>query len=148
MNDDGRVTIRFGFHRARPSKRVRIREGARPTPPPEGSVPRIARLLALAHHYSGLVERGEVKGYAELARLTHVTRARITQVMNLLFLAPDIQEEILDLPRTKKGDDPIRERQLREVIGRVDWDEQRVSWKAVCGRGARRSGARSLSGSR
>ncbi|MBI3722352.1 hypothetical protein HY251_00125, partial [bacterium] len=129
MNENGRVTVHYTFHRACPSKRVRIREGAAPAPPPEGSVPRIARLLALAHHYNGLIERGEVAGYAELARLTRVTRARITQVMNLLYLAPDIQEEILDLPRTKKGDDPICERQLRKIVRVVEWDQQRAAWR-------------------
>lgn len=59
----------------------------------------------------GPASRG--RAAAGLARLGHVTRARVTQIMNLLNLAPDIQEEILFLPRTLKGRDPIRERHLR-----------------------------------
>ena len=35
---------------------------------------------------------------AELARLGRVSRARITQIMDLLMLAPEIQEEVLHLP--------------------------------------------------
>ena len=35
-----------------------------------------------------------------------VTRARMTQIMNLLNLAPDIQEELLLLPPVTEGRDP------------------------------------------
>lgn len=62
---------------------------------------------------------------AELARLGHVTRARLTQIMNLLNLAPDIQEAILHLPRVERGRDPITERQLRPIAAVVDWERQR-----------------------
>jgi hypothetical protein len=59
----------------------------------------------------------DVKSLADIARLGHVTRARVTQIMNLLLLAPDIQEEILFfLPPTTDGGDPITERDLRQVL--------------------------------
>jgi hypothetical protein len=67
------------------------------------AVPRISRLMALAIWMQELVNRGEVADYAELARLAHVSRARITQIMNLTLLAPDIQEAILFLPRSNGG---------------------------------------------
>jgi hypothetical protein len=57
---------------------------------------------------------------AELARLGHVTRARLTQIMNLLCLAPDIQEQILFLPATERGRDVVAEKQLRPVAGAPD----------------------------
>jgi hypothetical protein len=60
-------------------------------------IPRIARLMALAIKFQDMINRGEVRDYADLARLGYVTRARITQIMNLLLLAPDIQEEIMGL---------------------------------------------------
>ena len=63
-----------------------------PGPP---RIPRITRLLALAIKFQDMVDRGEVRDYADLARLGYVTRARLTQVMNLLLLAPDIQERLL-----------------------------------------------------
>jgi hypothetical protein len=62
------------------------------------SIPRIARLMALAIRFEGLLRSGTIRDCAELARLGRVTRARVTQIMKLLNLAPDIQEQILFLP--------------------------------------------------
>jgi hypothetical protein len=93
-----------------------------------GRVPRISRLMALAIRFDELLRIEEVKDYAELARLGHVTRARVTQVMNLLNLAPDIQEELLFLPNTKKGRDPINETELRKHAGTALWTMQRTDW--------------------
>lgn len=72
---------------------------------------------------------------AELARVEHVTRARLTQIMNMLNLAPDIQEAILMMPAPESGRDPVTEKQLRPVAAQLDWDEQRKSWGRV-GHGA------------
>ena len=60
---------------------------------PAGRLPRITRLMALAIRFEQLIRDGIVDDYAALARLGKVSRARVTQVMNLLLLAPDIQEE-------------------------------------------------------
>lgn len=49
----------------------------------------------------------DARDYADLARLGHVTRPRLTQIMELFLLAPDIQEEILFLPAVTSGDDLI-----------------------------------------
>jgi hypothetical protein len=68
-----------------------------------GRIPRIARLLALAHKLEDLVRQGIIADYATLARLGQVSRARVTQIMNLLHLAPAIQEALLFLPRTGPG---------------------------------------------
>src|SRR5262245_42686755 len=73
-----------------------------------GRIPRVARLMALAHRFDGLIREGVVTGQADLARLGKVTRARITQLMNLLFLAPTIQEELLFLPAIEHGRDPLK----------------------------------------
>ena len=70
---------------------------------------------------------------AELARLGHVSRARLTQIMNLLHLAPDIQEEILFLPLTKRGRDSVTERELRPIAAMADWRKQRQWWKRSVG---------------
>jgi len=75
-----------------------------------------------------MIRDGEVRDYADLARLGHVTRARLTQIMNLLNLAPDIQEAILFLPAVTTGDDPIHERQLRPIVKVLDWGKQRKMW--------------------
>ena len=96
-----------------------------------GNVPRVARLMALAIHFEGLLRRGEVRDYATLARLGQVTRARMSQIMDLLCLAPDIQEEILFLPRTVNGRDPITEQDLRPIAAIVDWHAQREAWRRL-----------------
>jgi len=93
-----------------------------------GNIPRVSSLMALAIRFDSLVRRGEIRDYTDLARLGYVTRARITQIMNLLNLAPDIQEEILFLPRTMKGRDLIRERDLRPIAAVPHWHRQRKMW--------------------
>jgi hypothetical protein len=92
-----------------------------------GKVPRVTRLMALAIKFEGMVACGEVHDYADLARLGFVTRARMTQIMNLLNLAPDIQEAILFTPPTNKGRDPMSERSLRKVTAIVSWTRQRAA---------------------
>lgn len=96
---------------------------------PPGRVPRIARLMALALKFDQLVRHGVIANYAELASLGLVTRARITQIMNLLQLAPDLQEAILFLPRTLRGRDPFHVRQLQPLTQEIDWCKQRQTWR-------------------
>jgi hypothetical protein len=95
---------------------------------PLGRVPRVARLLALAIRFEGLVRSGAVASYAELARLGQVTDARISQIMDLTLLAADIQEAILFLPRTELGRDPIVMRDLLRIAAARDWAKQRRMW--------------------
>jgi hypothetical protein len=87
--------------------------------------------MALARRLEELIRSGKVSGYAELARLGHVTRARLSQIMSLLCLAPDLQEEILFLPRTFKGRDPIQLRHLLRITVITDWRKQKTRWKAM-----------------
>jgi hypothetical protein len=87
--------------------------------------------MALAIHMQRLIDEGVVRNYAELARLGHVTRSRISQIMNLNLLAPDIQEEILFLPRVDHGRDPIREHAVRPIAATIDWGKQRRIWREV-----------------
>jgi hypothetical protein len=95
-----------------------------PAPEPQGIPPRIARLLALAHKLDALVRSGAVTGYADLARLGHVSPARLTQILVLLHLAPSIQEHLLFL---SAGDARfIRESELRKIAREPRWDRQRA----------------------
>ena len=96
---------------------------------PEGRVPRVARLMALAIRFDRLLFDGVVGDMTELARLAHVTQPRMTQVMNLLHLAPDIQEDILHLPPIKVGKDTLTERDLRPITQLRDWRKQREAWR-------------------
>ena len=100
------------------------------TPPlPTGRVPRVSRLLALAHKLDDLLRQGTIRDYAALARLGHVSRARISQIMNLLDLAADIQEDILLLPPTLRGRDFMTLRQLQPIARTLDWRQQRALWR-------------------
>jgi hypothetical protein len=86
--------------------------------------PRLARLLALAHKLDGVVRTGKVKDYAELARLAHISSARIGQIVVFGLLAPAIQEHILFLPAEQAG--LIGERELRQIAREPRWDLQRA----------------------
>ena len=140
-----RADFRVQFYRrAKGQKHVRPEPAApqeKPVPasvqpldrPSPQIIPKITRLLVLGHHFERLVREGGVKDYAEIARLAGLSRARVTQIVNLMLRAPDIQEAILDVPRVVKGSDPITERQLREIVSEVDWSNQRTMWEALEG---------------
>ena len=98
---------------------------------PLGRVPRVSRVMALAIQFDDLLRSGTVSDTIELARLARVTQPRITQVMNLLHLAPDIQEELLFLPLVTQGRDPIHEKQLRRLCAEVRWNRQRQQWASL-----------------
>ena len=86
----------------------------RPKPPKEPRTPRVVELLRKAMEWQALIESGEVHNKAEIARQEGITRARVTQVMGLLRLAPEIREQILALPETV-GPLAITERALRPI---------------------------------
>ena len=98
--------------------------GPEPASPPQGRAPRIARLVALAHKLDGLVRSGAVRDYAELARLGHISAARVSQIMILLQLAPAIQEHVLFLSADEAR--LITEPTLRTIAREPLWDHQRA----------------------
>jgi hypothetical protein len=104
----------------------RAASASTPTPTVE-RILRISRLMALAIKFEDMIARGEVRDRADLARLGYVTRARITQIMNLLHLAPDLQEEIL-FWNSASSRVVMGERQLRDIIAEVSWKDQRTRW--------------------
>lgn len=119
-------TISFRTRRQKNDERRARREaGLRQTHPA-----RVARLLAQAHDIEARVQSGEFRDYADVARHHGLTRARLTQVMNLLLLAPDIQADVLAL-RFPPGREPVTERHLRQVLQSPVWTEQRVVWRRL-----------------
>ena len=124
------VTVEFTLT---PQHRRR-EKAAEPAPNPAAAsshsrIPRITRLMALAIKFQDMVDRGEVHDYADLARLGYVSRARMTQIMNLLHLAPDIQEELLGLPVILITQMRFAERHLRVITGLAVWADQRQIWR-------------------
>ena len=120
------------FTRGGRAGRKEIEDGPVPAPAATGRVLRVSRFMALAIRFDALVRSGAVRDYAELARLGHVTRARVSQVMSLLNLAPDIQEAILFLPRTERGRDAVILADVLPIPLMHDWSKQRRHWATLC----------------
>ena len=136
MRTDTGVTVEFEVHLSKGARgAVEVRSGGAPeqpvNPAPAGSIPRVSKLMALALRIDGLVRSGEIRDYADVARLGGVTRARIAQIAGLACLAPDIMEEVLHLPLTVKGRDAITERDLRPIASEPDWGKQRRAWSVL-----------------
>jgi hypothetical protein len=127
------TTTIFKVHLARgPHGQLELKEGAAPAKPRPAAVPaRIARRLALAHRLDALVRSGEAKDYATLAAVGQVTRARVSQILDLLLLAPDIQERLLDLVKPDIGRELVSEQDLRPVVAEPDWKKQRHLFDAL-----------------
>jgi len=117
------VPLQWGRRQGRPARKKAA--GAI-----EPRIPRITRLMALAIKFEDMIACGEVRDYAEIARLGFVTRARLTQIMNLLLLAPEIQEAILmqagipDFMTTG-------ETKLRRLTTIADWGQQKLVAKGL-----------------
>jgi len=128
------VSIERGFHLAidaqrRGGYRVALRRGKAPEPEPEEEpaerIPRISRLMALAIHYQGLLDSGVVPDASTLARLAGVTQPRMTQILNLNLLAPEIQEALLFLVSEQAHRKYLSERHLRPLTQIRNWCRQR-----------------------
>ena len=125
------IEVPVHFHRCGHGSRKEMRSGLEEIPLPPGRVPRVARLMALALRFNELVRAGQIESYSALASLGHVSRARISQIANLLNLAPDIQEALLFLPPTRRGRDPIILADLMPLTARLDWRKQRRLWRRL-----------------
>lgn len=126
------TTITRQIHFKAKGRRKTIAKGAKPaaiTSP--GRTPRVSKLMALAIRYDQLLDDGVVASQSDLAKLLHITQPRMTQIMNLLHLAPEIQEAILHLPPVHEGGDPVTERDLREVTRLKNWRKQIEAWAQI-----------------
>ena len=123
------VKRQFDVRRGR-SNRRQDRPAAKPKIA-AGCVPRISRLMALAIRFDELVQDGVVENLAKLARLGHVTRARLTQISNLRNLRTDIQEDLLYLFFANGRRDRISERTLRCITAELDWQKRRQARRVV-----------------
>ena len=105
------------------------------TPPPPKPEPvrrpaKVAQQLALAHHLQAAIDRGAIADRADVARKLGLTRARVTQLLDLLLLAPDLQDAVLALEAVD-GAEPMAERTLRAVAHAGTWAEQRAAWEML-----------------
>jgi len=124
-----RFAVKLGSGRTG-HKTLRLQK-PKPANPAPAAPSRLARMLALAHHYDDMIREGVVEDQAEIARLMRVTRARVTQVMNLLNLAPDVQEEILFGRAGPGRKRELSERHARTIALTEDWAQQRRAWRGA-----------------
>ena len=123
------VEIQFRLHA---TGRPRGGPGPSDAPPPgNGRLPRVTQVMALAIQFQDMIRRGEAKDYADLARLGCLTRERMSQIMELVWLAPDIQQEILEFRPTLQSRFPISEVAVCRIGGCLLWEEQRGAWSKL-----------------
>jgi hypothetical protein len=118
---------RSGPRRPAPTKT----DATSPPSGPVGRISRVARLMALAIKLDGLIKSGEITSQRELAAIANVTPARVTQILNLLHLAPELQEALVNLPPVVSGRDTLTERQLRRVSSLSCWRQQATLWRRI-----------------
>jgi predicted XRE-type DNA-binding protein len=134
----GTVVLKGKLHRVRRGNGHTYVQGDRPAPRPTVRKPaRVARMLAFAHKLKQAIEAGEYEGQADAARQLGLTRARLSQLMDLTCLTPQIQEEILFLERVD-GTELTSERKLRPICQEQSWQEQLIDFNQVQGRHTKR----------
>ena len=99
--------------------------------PNTGTVPRVKRLLALACHYDKILAENPNISQNKLASLLPITRARLTQILNLNFLSNHIKNEIMDMPNTFKGKDRISTKIVVKISQELEWDVQNEMWEKL-----------------
>ena len=127
MNTALTITREFHTTRRRDGQQ-HLRQGLAPETP-QGKIPRISRLMALAIHCDELLRTGQVANQSALAEYAQITPARLTQILTLLNLAPAIQEELLFPPRTMEGRGEIQEKGVRRIAMEMDWSQQVLNWQ-------------------
>ncbi|ACY13630.1 hypothetical protein [Haliangium ochraceum] len=117
--------FRYGGGNGRPH---RFTGQPAPTAPPPARRPaRVAQMLAFAHRVDREVERGDFESRSAAARHYGMTTGRITQLLSLLWLAPDVQEDVLFLEAID-GCEPVSGQALEKIARIADWGEQRRGW--------------------
>src|ERR1700687_1630132 len=96
-----------------------------------GRLPRVTQVMALAIQFQDMIQRGEARDYADLARLGCQTRERMSQIMELVWLAPDIQQEILEFRPSFGARFPISEVAVRKIASTLAWEQQRRRWREL-----------------
>jgi len=99
-------------------------------PPKVPHTPRVVELLRKALEWQALIESGQVPSQAAIARREGITRARVTQVMGLLRLAPEIQEYILSMSDAVRRA-AISERALRPIALLENHSAQQVAFSML-----------------
>jgi len=103
-----------------------------PKPPQKPKTPRVVELLQMAMEWQRQLDAGEMETQAAIARREGLTRARVTQIMAMLRLAPEIRKHILAMPEMV-GRPGISERALRPITQIGDSGEQLARLRSLLG---------------
>ena len=125
MKSNEAIEVSFQLHSG---PRVPTRAAGTHSAQSTGRLPRVTQVLALAIQFQKMIADGEAKDYTDLARLGGICRERVSQIMRLIYLAPDIQVELIYLPPTATGRFPLAETSLRKIASLLSWAEQRREW--------------------
>lgn len=125
------ATRKLDFKSGKRIAKTIVEAGTHPEHSTPGRFPRITKMMALAIRLDHLISTRQVADQAELARVSHVSRARLTQIMDLNLLAPDIQEAIHVFENTERARDWMTERELRRITSVFDWQEQWRMWNGT-----------------
>ena len=91
--------------------------------------PHLRQSLILAYQIDQIIADGQAKDFTQAAQWLNMTKARLSQIISLLNLAPAIQEEVLltDSPKIRK----ISVQQILPITAESDWNQQILLWKAL-----------------
>ena len=126
---DSTAKIEFRLHSTKRPEGERGRSDSQDSG--DGRVPRVTQVMALAIQFQDMLQRGEARDYADLARLGCLTRERMSQIMELIWLAPDIQRELLECKPTHTTRFPISELAVRRIAAELAWEPQRAAWRKL-----------------
>ena len=126
------VSIQTHFEGGRRGRRL-LAKGKKKNCEKVVQVSRLAKLMALAIKYDNLLQKGVVPDYAQLARLACVDRSLITRVMNLRLLAPEIQEQLLNLQEFAPASPNLQLKEVIPITRILDWTQQCIQWERLSG---------------
>ena len=104
----------------------------KPKPPKVPRTPPVVEFLRKALGWQALLASGQAKNQADIARQEGISRVRVTQVMWLLRLAPEIQQHVLAMPETSRRS-VITERALRPIAQLPDITAQKAQFQKLVG---------------
>jgi len=116
--------------RAPPNRGISAVPPGSPKPARVPKTPRVVGLLRKAIEWQALLESGQIVSQADIARQEGITRARVTQVMGMRRLAPEIQKHILSMPSAVRRR-PFTERVLRPIANITDYHDQNLEFQKL-----------------
>ena len=119
------VWDKFPIHQGKQRDTLFLRTGKKPVPTTKTYRNPIREALELQAE----LESGGIQSQAELAKKRGVSRAKVTQALNLLKLDEGIRVFILDLDDTDERLKLFTQRRLRSLVQMSQEEQQRMFWK-------------------